>query len=284
MSPGGRRRTGLAHRWAGRIGVPLFVVLAACEPRSAPTLRVMTFNIAHGGGPAGARPGLPVETYQANIDAVAAVVARENPDLLAIQEADAPSMWSGSFDHVHRLAEKAGLAHLFHGVHFDVGLGKYRIAYGTALLARVEMRKTASHRSNVVQLHTKGFVTAEVTLDGRPLIVTSVHLDSDSADTRRTEAEQIIKVLSATHRPIVLMGDLNSRWNRPDDAVRVLSDRLHLIAYQPERAGLDTYSTGSPRVRIDWILLSRELEFTEYRVLRDAVSDHLAILARVRWK
>ena len=260
------------------------LTLSGCKTLMPPTLRVVTFNIAHGGGAAGAWPGLPVETYQANVDAVAEVVRHENPDVLAVQEADAPSMWSGSLDHVRRLADHAGLPHVHHGIHFDMGVGTYRITYGTALVGRRPLNRPASYRSNVHQLHTKGFVTAEVTLAGRPLIVTSIHLESMSASTRRREVEQIIKLLEESHRPVVLMGDLNSQWSQADDAVRILASRLHLRAYEPEQPGLDTFSARNPRRRIDWILLSKELAFTEYRVVPAKVSDHLGVFASVRWK
>lgn len=263
--------------------IAFFAILGwkAPEPQ---TFRVMTFNLAHGGGVAGMQAGLSVEVYQANIDAVAIVVRREQPDLLAIQEADAPSVWTGSFDHVRRLADKAGLPEVFHGVHFDMGLGGFRIAYGTALLSRRPLRGTASYRSNVAQLHTKGFVTAEVAFDGQPLIVASIHLDSGSRSVRAREVEQIIAVLRKADRPIILMGDLNSRWGRKDDAVAILAARLDLDAYQTERTDLDTFSTVRPSTRIDWILISESLEFTDYRVVPDAASDHLAVVAEVRWR
>lgn len=286
MSAYGKRARGgiLSMLRIALIAVFALVGCRAPDPPSlpVPTLRVMTFNVAHGGGAVGAQAGLSAEAYQSNIDAVAAVVRREQPDVLAIQEVDAPSLWTGSFDHARRLADKAELSEVFHGVHFDVGLGKFRIAYGTALLSRRPLLATASYRSNVAQLHTKGFVTAEVVFDGRPVVVTSIHLDSGSSEVRRREVEQIIDVLRKADRPIILMGDLNSRWGREGDAVAILAARLNLDAYHPEQTDLDTFSTANPHARIDWILISRSLEFTAYRVVPDAVSDHLAVVAEVR--
>ena len=58
-------------------------------------------------------------------------------------------------------------------------------------------------------------------------------------------------------------------------------DGLDLIAYDPHSDALGTYKKTDGR-RLDWILVSRDLQFVEYRVLPDKLSDHLAVFAEVR--
>ena len=95
-----------------RLIFPLFCCLigaaGGAQPAERPTLHVATLNIAHGRGLEAEQLGHTKEFFEGNIDAVAAVIKRENPDVIALQEADAPSVWSGLFDHVARLRE--GLA------------------------------------------------------------------------------------------------------------------------------------------------------------------------------
>lgn len=258
------------------------VLLWSC---SAPpeTLHIATLNLAHGRGLAASQLGWPKETYEANLDAVAKVINREKPDVLAVQEADAPSAWSGSFDHVERLVAATHFPYVHHELHFDAGIGSLKATYGTALLSRRELGDRASHRLPAGTWHTKGLVLASVELDGRPLIVTSVHLDSESTGARRKQVDKLVSILREIDTPIVLMGDLNSQWQNENDAVRLLALQLDLHAYHPEDSTLRTFRADALRRRIDWILLSPELEFVDYSVWPDQVSDHLGVAAEIRW-
>lgn len=257
---------------------------AALPSQPSQILSVATLNLAHGRGLAPTQLGLPHETFVANLDAVAAVIKRERPDVLAVQEADAPSTWSGSFDHVQRLAAAAGYPHIHHGIHFDTDKRGLKLEYGTALLAHRVFDTPASFRFAARPLDTKGFVTAEIEFDGRPLLVASAHLDARSASIRSRQVEKMISCLGSSDKPIVLMGDLNSRWSRKNDAVRLLASRLGLHAYRPDQPGLATFHANGPSKRIDWILISGDLEFVDYRVWPDRLSDHLAVAADLRWR
>jgi hypothetical protein len=62
--------------------------------------------------------------------------------------------------------------------------------------------------------------------------------------------------------------------------VRMLADKLNLRAFQPEARGLGTYKDSTGK-RLDWILITQELEFVDYRVLPDVVADHLAVYAEI---
>jgi endonuclease/exonuclease/phosphatase (EEP) superfamily protein YafD len=53
-----------------------------------------------------------------------------------------------------------------------------------------------------------------------------------------------------------------------------------LRAFTPTSAEFGTYRRTK---RLDWILISEELEFIDYVVLPDIVSDHRALLARIGW-
>lgn len=264
----------------------LAVVLCAAPPRdNAPTvLSVATLNLAHGRGLAVSQFTLPPEKFQANIDAIADLVRDKHPDVLALQEADGPCAWSGGFDHIRRLVERSKYPHAHHGLHFRVELGPAALRYGTALLARVPLRDTNSHAFNPPPFHTKGFVSARVEFDGRTLVVVSVHLDSQSPVTRRRQVDTMVGVLADSDAPLVVMGDLNSRWSNENDAARLLASKLGLSAYQPDQQKLNTFRANLPVRRIDWILISPQLEFVSYTIWPEQVSDHLGVAAKLRWR
>lgn len=248
------------------------------------TLHVATLNIAHGRGLAADQLGHTKEFFEGNIDAVAAVIKRENPDVIALQEADAPSVWSGLFDHVARLRELTGYEHLHHGIHMDVGGWGMQARYGTAIMAHMPLSDLQSFTFIPQGLHSKGFVTANVEFDGRTLVVVSLHLDSQSVEARSKQVDVIIEAMAGRKLPMVVMGDFNSRWANEKDAVRQVADRLNLNAFEPESNEMLTYHAAKLTKRIDWILISPELEFVSYGVWPDKVSDHLGVTAKVRWK
>ncbi len=86
-------------------------------------------------------------------------------------------------------------------------------------------------------------------------------------------------MLSTRNNPLIIMGDFNSEWFSREDVLRKLAKKNGLHVYRPHAKDLATYKSGT---RLDWILISEELEFTDYRVLPDLLSDHSAVLARVR--
>ena len=82
-------------------------------------------------------------------------------------------------------------------------------------------------------------------------------------------------------RPLAVLGDFNATWEGQRSPVRDLAERLDLVTTQPHRRVPSTYPTL--RRRLDWILVSRDVELVGYHVLvDDRLSDHRAVIADVR--
>lgn len=251
------------------------------------SMKVLTLNMAHGRGLATHQSLCKTETIEANLEKIAAVLERERPDVVALQEADGPSFWSGNFNHVARLGKLAGLEHHFRGEHVSRGVGSQRASYGTALLAGAELGEPASHKFKVTRpTPTKGFVVATVAFPGAKLKVdvVSVHLDFSRAAKRQEQIELLAAKLAGRGRPLVVMGDFNCGWSKKEDSLRLLGEKLGVRPFRPGAKGLLTYEANRPRMRLDWILLSRELDFETYATLPDQVSDHLGVAATLRIK
>ena len=257
-------------------------VAAGCATPDCQTLRVATLNIAHGRGTARSQVGLSRSTIEANLDAIADLIIRERPHIVALQEADAASSWSGSLDHVRRLAELAGRPHYYHGLHVDAEIGKAGLSYGTAMLSTLPLTKASSSAFHANPFDTKGFVVAKIEFDHREVGVVSLHLDSRTIRTRKKQARMLIDAMKTSRLPLVVMGDFNCEWP-DDDALRMITQGLGLSAYQPEAAGLVTYPSTDPRERIDWILISKELRFVGHGTWNDPVSDHRGVTAALCW-
>jgi len=244
----------------------------------APQLKLLTVNLAHGRGTGLHQLLQNAEDAYRNLDAVDAVIARESPDVIALQEADAPSAWSGRFDHVDYLARASGYGWGIHAPHAR-GIG---LTYGTAILSRLPVEQSeAVTFTPAAAVLPKGFTIATVRWPeaGLDLDVVSVHLEPLRASIRRRQAEQMIATLADRSRPLVIMGDFNTDWDGRDGTLRMLSDTLGLTAYEPSGQPIVTY----PRLgrRLDWILVSAPLEFIGFRVLEDGISDHRAVVAEI---
>ena len=257
--------------------------VAAQATDYAGTLRVLTLNTAHGRRDALNQLFVSEATIRRNLDDIAALISRSRPDIVALQEADGPSRWSGSFDHVATIAAKAGFPWFVRGSHAVNWLHDY----GTALLSRQPFAQTSTRSfASTPPSPTKGLVLGQVAWradpDSTALLVdtVSLHLDFSRASVRRRQIAETTTFLASRKQPVIVLGDFNSDWLTSGSVVTHLASECGLHAYRPTAQDLGTYQSG--KRRLDWILLSQELQFVDYRVLVQNVSDHFAVVADVR--
>lgn len=253
--------------------------LPVVERTGRDSLKVMTLNIAHGKGSGPNQVLQKSKTIKVNLDEIATVLRRERPAIVAIQEADGPSVWSSKVNQVSYLAKKAGYAYSVHAEHVK-GM---KISYGTGLLSMPALREPLAVTFDASPpTFSKGFVVATVDWPGEPNIkvdVVSVHLDFLRESVRGRQVEDMIDRLSRCGRPLIIMGDFNCEWRSKESAVRTIAEKLNLKAYQPASPEMDTFPLLGRRM--DWILISTELEFVTYKVLSDVISDHYAVVCEI---
>jgi endonuclease/exonuclease/phosphatase family metal-dependent hydrolase len=245
-------------------------------------LRVMTINCAHG-----ARAPVPAvfvgrAAITRNVDAIGAAIDLVHPDVVALQEVDRGAFWSGHVDEVARVASAAHMDHSAFGPHEDVpSLGLH---HGTAVLSRVPIEDPRSQAFHTSFVDDKGWVRATIAaeaLGGCRVDVVSVHLDPFTPWARQAQITMMARALGRRERPMIVMGDMNAAWGKGSRGdVASLARALGLHAWQPTEA-LDTYPSGRPWRRIDWILLSPELKFASYEAVPGRVSDHRGVVADV---
>ena len=248
-------------------------------------LKVMTLNMAHGRNTAFNQMFLSWQTIHKNLGDISAVLKTTAPDIVALQEADGPSWWSGDFDHVALLAKKAGLPWYSRAGYMD----RWSLNYGTALLASRPYLETRAQRFEASwPTPLKGFLLGRFGWYPRPgttanpvfVDVISVHLDFSRQTVKARQIAEMRAVLAGRENPLIILGDFNSDWLADDSVVRELARRSGLQVYKPEATNLGTYGAS----RLDWILISADLEFISYKVLPDVVSDHRAVVAKIGMK
>lgn len=247
------------------------------------TIKILSLNIAHGRNTALNQLLVSKKRTYQNLDNIAALLEDAAPDVVALQEADGPSRWSGNFDHVAYLSEQTSYPCAVHGLHS----ASWVSSYGTALLSRSEPAASSSVRfSRSWPSKRKGFVTASFSWRADathiPITLVSVHFDFTRKSVRDQQVREMVENLSDIDGLVVLMGDLNSQWDEEESHVRMLADKLNLRAFSPEDEGLGTFKETDGK-RLDWVLISPELEYRDYRVLPNVVADHFAIFAEIAY-
>jgi len=245
-------------------------------------LKLMTLNMAHGRKDGFSQIFQTEKELLSHLDEIADVLKREKPDILALQEADGPSAWSGNFDHVAYLAQKAGFHFWIRGEHVKIP----GLSYGTAILSRLSLEKQFSVTfMPSPPTPSKGFVAVSVKWPGSQdaeIRVVSVHLDFSRESVRKEQIRSMTERLSADKIPLIIMGDFNCGWEKGTSAVAKTARSLNLKVWQENAQDLQTFPQARPGKRLDWILIPCQFEFAEYRVLDDVLSDHRAVVSVIR--
>lgn len=268
------------------VPVTVATIIQPPSPRialTANTLKVMSLNIAHGRKDGTNQLFLSGSTIRKNLDEIAAVIGASGADIVALQEADAASRWSGNFDHIAVLAEQADYPAVVHTPHARSWL----FNYGTAILSQAAFTETLNYTFEPSPpTLNKGFTLAQIVWrphgeDQAPVLldVISVHLDFSRKQVRESQIQEITRVLEGRDYPLIILGDFNSDWLADELVVRALADDNELKGYRPAADDLGTYPSGNKR--LDWILISDTLEFIRYEVLPDVLSDHKAVIAEI---
>lgn len=207
------------------------------------------------------------------------VIARLQPDVVALQELDVGRGRSGAIDQAGVIGAGLQMEHVFHPAMHMAGE-----KYGDAILSRLPM-KTVKVGGLPSHGEPRGAIWCEIEHDGRMLNVVNTHLGV----TRRERLKQLDTLLgqdwldhpACRERDLVLMGDFNSVPSSP--AFARLGSKL-TVAHPPElRFAAPTFPARMPLLRLDHIFHTSNLRTLSVEVDRSrlarAASDHLPLLA-----
>jgi endonuclease/exonuclease/phosphatase family metal-dependent hydrolase len=245
------------------------------------TISVMTLNIGHGRGNSLHQLFQTKKKITSNTDLIAGIIKREGIDITTLQEVDGPGFWNGGLDVIEHLAEVSGCQH---GI-WTRNVETPALSYGTALLSGLAYSHAESYTFKARPfILPKGFTSGIFRISERNnthVCVVSVHLAPLLAPMRRLQTEIIINTLENVGYPLIITGDFNCGY-KEGSAVKMLADRLNLKLWEPESKELATHQPGNRR--LDWIMISDNLEFIDYSVLKDKLSDHSAVKAVIRYQ
>lgn len=253
----------------------------AVLPPQGKTLRVMTYNIY------GARATSPANA--ADLDAIAEVIRRQDPDFVTLNEVDVFTERSGKNVHQARdLAEKLGMEW-----HFSKAIDQSGGQYGDAVLSKYPILETFSYTLPCAAEQPgedRSLCVIRVEIDGKSLYVASTHLDHLSGDASRMVQAAEIRTICSTELTgdMILCGDLN--------AVPSSNVIATMTAFLTSAGTIDqyTYPSDNPSRKIDYIMYTPINHFgvqncqvvsrSDQQVDGVDASDHLPVVADIRFQ
>lgn len=242
--------------------------LGACGADAPPatgvpgdTIRILAYNIHHGEG----------MDSVLDLERIAELIRRVDPDLVALQEVDSMVERTGRVDQAARLGSLTGLDHRF-GRFMPYQGG----AYGMAVLSRLPILSAGNLRlPDGAEPRSALSVTVELPATGTALTFVGIHFYR-TEEERLAQAESLEHHLAEAIGPVILAGDFNSQ---PGSAVMEhLGRGWSVIDKGEDRA---TYPSFAPEREIDFVLLRPGDAFqVHFEELLDepVLSDHRPVV------
>ena len=244
----------------------LFLFFISTPLILAKTVRVMTYNIHVGVG----------MDKKLDLPRIAGVINQQRPDLVGLQEVDRGVERTQRIDEI---AEIAKLTKMDYAFAFNL---KYQGGqYGVAILSKFPIMAT-DHRlyKNTREAERRGFIRAEVNIDGRVVNFATTHLDYQYEDGRVFEAEQLLAALKDVKGPLILVGDFNDV--PAGGAYNLMSQQFGdaWIESGASEQGL-SYPADKPAKRIDYVLFRQSdgIRSKKAWTVSTLASDHVPVVA-----
>ena len=233
-------------------------------------LRVLCYNIHYGQGTDG----------RYDLERLANVIKKANPDLVALQEVDVGVKRSSRVHQAQQLGKLTGMAARFGPTqHYEGGL------YGNAVLTRLPIQDVVIHPLPYTEsspervTYPRGAIAVTVRVpNGQSLRFVSTHFQHNVPDDRLAEAQAINKLFAADNKlPTILAGDMNAL---PDS--EPIQELLKHWTNASDKNALPTAPAPKPTSRIDYIFYRSSTSFrlVEAKVIEESkASDHRPVLA-----
>lgn len=256
------------------------------EKNRAPivSIKVMSFNIAHGLGMDG----------KVDLERTASVIEDSCAGIVALQEVDRHFSERSSFDdQVDWLSKRLGMYAAF-GANLDIepeSPDMPRSQYGNVILSKYPIKYVENHLLQQVitpfgHNEQRGVLEAVIEIKGTYISIYNAHLAFKDEELKVSISE-LLQIAGNRRYPRIIAGDFNAA---PDHAemkkmkheftdVFLKMKRGDAYTYPAPYHNEDTGESLKPVTRIDYIFMDNELDVAQTALMETAVSDHLPILA-----
>ncbi|MDZ7717712.1 MAG: endonuclease/exonuclease/phosphatase family protein [Balneolaceae bacterium] len=230
----------------------------------------MIYNIHHGEGIDG----------KTDLNRIASVINKENPDILLLQEVDVNLERSQKIDIPTYLSDKTALSYSVFGKNIDIENG----AYGNATLSRFPISTSENFQFEKIGPEQRGILATEISIDGNNLLVLNTHLDHTEGDSERflyaeKAQNEILPLYGAD--TVLFGGDFNdiptSRMYQ-----KLLEEFKDAWVVSGNKNGY-TIPANDPSKRIDYIFFKGDIKPDSTWIPKTEASDHLPVVSDFVW-
>jgi len=241
-------------------------------------MRIVVFNIRYGTGTGWHyHVPLPFSGFFAfstkRISRIADFLDSLNADVICLVEVDGGSYRHRNLCQAQRLASIQGWEN-----HFSTKYGRNSIlsrlpllsSHGNAILTKIPVLSSREHHLS------RGLKKTVLEVEFPKFKVLAVHLPLGRS-ARRTQLKELADKCREMGKPVIIAGDFNL-LHGSSELVPFLKDTEMKDA---DNRNHPTYPSGLPRLRLDRVLVSKDIEILNFEVPRIPLSDHLPIVCDV---
>lgn len=246
----------------------------ALEARHLPSMpRIVTYNVHRCVG----------NDRRLDVGRIADVLAKLQPDIVALQELDVGRARTGGADQAHEIAARLKMTSHFHPA-MKVEEELYGDAILTTLPERLIQAGPLPGHPLIPALEPRGALWIEADVDGGCVQVINTHLGLVPKE-QQLQAEHLAGPSWLAHPrfagPRILLGDFNATASSV--VYRTLTARLAAARrLAPVQTPTSTFPSQLPVLRIDHLFVSPEIRvtalFAPYEPATRAASDHLPLV------
>ncbi len=267
------------------------------------TVRIMCWNVNRLGD-----PYIKADTPGSIRRKMLEFIARSEPDIFCVQDFtlnEYIGFRTGFVNNVNAVLAAGKFGDYWYPYYYEYDGPNYCDKMGVAIFSKFPILKTGAFSKNGEIIAEKALY-ADILVQQKTIRVFVAHLSSmglwpnvagegglpyfegDSTKQRTSSVLSKLLYFGKVHSmdqspyPVLFSGDLNSV---PSGYVyRHLKKGLHDSFLENDFGVGGTYNMVFPKLRIDVLLHSREIEVTQYTRPAVELSDHYPIIADIRWK
>lgn len=213
-------------------------------------------------------------------NSVANVINKYNPDIVGLNEvrseAIKPTNHPSWFDQVGTLSKLTNMPYFYFGKAIT-----FEGPYGNAILSKYPLNniKTIPIPDPIIKdedayYESRNIISCEC--ENFHILITHIGL---AKSEQRNAIEKLLELINDISKPIILMGDFNMTPDNP--LIKEISNKLIDTSIKFNKSLL-SFPSINPRIKIDYIFISNDIELINADIPQDVASDHFPYLAKIK--
>lgn len=240
------------------------------QASSLADVKVMTYNVHAGIGIDG--------VY--NLQRIADVIRNSGAEVVSLNEIHKNYEATTNYDdQVAWLASELGMYSAFQKTTWKsatTASGNKERQFGHAILSKYPIEVLNTRLYDAYGTHYYGLLETRIVINGQPMLFYVTHLATDTA-LLRLQRQQLRVWMDETYGTKILLGDLNAVPSN-ENIQAIKETMVDAFESQPNAY---SFKSSNPTVRIDYILGTSNITFSNSQVISTQASDHFPIVSDV---